>query len=135
MDSCLFPACCHLMLFLKSIPRILLRCFFWFQNVRPSAENLPEELAVILTSCWQEDPNARPNFTQIIHMLLNYLYTVSPPEPMIPSRIFASENTVLPPESPGTSSLMAKRDYNGDTPRVKDEIKPNGFLCCFSRCY
>jgi len=112
-----------------------LKCFFWFQNVRPSAENLPEELALILTSCWQEDPNARPNFTQIIQMLLNYLYTVAPPEPMIPSRIFTSENTVLPPESPGTSSLMAKRDDTGDTPRAKDEVKPNGFLCCFSQCY
>ncbi|KAL3025274.1 hypothetical protein AAZX31_04G170900 [Glycine max] len=106
-----------------------------FKNVRPSAENLPEELAVILTSCWQEDSNARPNFTQIIQMLLNYLYTVAPPEPMTPSRIFNSENTVLPPESPGTSSLMAKRDGTGDTPRAKDEIKPNGFLCCFSQCY
>ncbi|GAU29914.1 hypothetical protein TSUD_148220 [Trifolium subterraneum] len=105
------------------------------ENVRPSADHLPEELAVILTSCWQEDANARPNFTQIIQMLLNYLYTVSPPEPMIPSRIFTSENTVLPPESPGTSSLMAKRDDTGDTPRGKDEIKPNGFLCCFSQCY
>ncbi|KAK2442954.1 hypothetical protein P8452_21353 [Trifolium repens] len=106
-----------------------------FKNVRPSADHLPEELAVILTSCWQEDANARPNFTQIIQMLLNYLYTVSPPEPAIPSRIFTSENTVLPPESPGTSSLMAKRDDTGDTPRGKDEIKPNGFLCCFSQCY
>jgi len=112
-----------------------LKFFFWFQNVRPSAENLPEELALILTSCWQEDPNARPNFTQIIQMLLNYLYTVAPSEPMIPSRIFSSENTVLPPESPGTSSLMAKRDDTGDTPRAKDEVKPNGFLCCFSQCY
>ncbi|PNY11920.1 serine/threonine-protein kinase HT1-like protein [Trifolium pratense] len=106
-----------------------------FKNVRPSADHLPEELAVILTSCWQEDANARPNFTQIIQMLLNYLYTVSPAEPVIPSRIFTSENTVLPPESPGTSSLMAKRDDTGDTPRGKDEIKPNGFLCCFSQCY
>ncbi|KAL5076445.1 hypothetical protein RYX36_015429 [Vicia faba] len=72
---------------------------------------------------------------EIIQMLINYLYTVSPPGPAIPSRIFTSENTVLPPESPGTSSLMAKRDDTGDTPRVKDEIKPIGFLCCFSQCY
>ncbi|KAI4336222.1 hypothetical protein L6164_014775 [Bauhinia variegata] len=106
-----------------------------FKNVRPSAENLPEELAVTLTSCWQEDPNARPNFTQIIQMLLNYLYTISPPEPVIPPRIFASENTVLPPESPGTSSLMAKRGDSGDTPRAQEDIRPKGFLCCFSQCY
>ena len=139
--SCIFPTCCHLILFLKSLCLVLLlvadklKCFFWFQNVRPSAENIPEELAVILTSCWQEDPNARPNFTQISQMLLNYLYTISPPEPMIPSRIFTSENAVLPPESPGTSSLMAKRDDTGDMPRAKDETEPNGFLCCFSQCY
>ncbi|KAF7838276.1 serine/threonine-protein kinase STY13-like isoform X2 [Senna tora] len=101
-----------------------------FKNVRPSAENLPEELALILTSCWQEDPNARPNFTQIIQMLLNYLYTVSPPEPVIPKRIFASENTVFSPDSPGTSSLMAKCDNTGDTPRGKEELQPKEVYEC-----
>ncbi|KAF4350338.1 hypothetical protein F8388_010894 [Cannabis sativa] len=105
------------------------------ENVRPSAEDLPEELATILTSCWQEDPNARPNFSQIIQMLLNYLYTISPPEPAIPSRIFASENTVLPPESPGTSSLMAVRDEIGETPKASMEDKPKGFFFCFNQCY
>ncbi|KAM7272400.1 hypothetical protein ACFE04_027063 [Oxalis oulophora] len=92
-----------------------------FKNVRPSAENVPEEMATILTSCWKEDANGRPNFTQIIQMLLNYLYTISPPEPMIPPRIYTSENVVLPPESPGTSSLMALRDSSGETPRAKLE--------------
>ncbi|KAF9666349.1 hypothetical protein SADUNF_Sadunf16G0220300 [Salix dunnii] len=77
------------------------------KNVRPSAENLPEDLALIVTSCWKEDPNARPNFNQIIQMLLHYLSTISAQEPVIPARIFTSENAVLPPESPGTSSLMA----------------------------
>ncbi|GAB4825749.1 hypothetical protein Ancab_008624 [Ancistrocladus abbreviatus] len=37
-----------------------------FKNVRPSAENLPKDLALILTSCWAEDPNSRPGFHQII---------------------------------------------------------------------
>lgn len=106
-----------------------------FKNVRPSAdENLPEELNIILTSCWQEDPNARPNFIQIIQMLLDYLYTISPPEPAIPSRIF-TENTVLPPESPGTSSLMAARDGSGETPKGEMEDKPKGFFFCFNQCY
>ncbi|XP_075660684.1 serine/threonine-protein kinase STY13 isoform X1 [Castanea sativa] len=106
-----------------------------FKNVRPSADNLPVELATILTSCWQEDANTRPNFSQIIQMLLNYLYTISPPESSIPSRIFMSENSVLPPESPGTSSLMAVRDDTGDTPRAKMEDKPRGFFFCFNQCY
>ncbi|GAB2289460.1 hypothetical protein Dimus_023769 [Dionaea muscipula] len=100
-----------------------------FKNVRPGADDLPEELATILTSCWDEDPNARPNFTQIIQMLLRYLSTVAPPEPMIPSRVFSTENKVLPPESPGTSSLMAVRD---DT---ETENKSSSFLFCFKQCY
>ncbi|KAF2308448.1 hypothetical protein GH714_009694 [Hevea brasiliensis] len=90
-----------------------------FKNARPSAENLPEDLAMIVISCWQEDPNARPNFSQIIQMLLHYLSTISPPVPVNPARIFTSENAVLPPESPGTSSLMAVRDTQGKPQRPR----------------
>ncbi|KAH1192378.1 Serine/threonine-protein kinase HT1 [Glycine max] len=71
-----------------------------FKNTRPSAEDLPEELALIVTSCWKEEPNDRPNFSQIIQMLLQYLSTISPPEPVVPLQITSSENAVLPPESP-----------------------------------
>nr|XP_016443049.1 PREDICTED: serine/threonine-protein kinase HT1-like [Nicotiana tabacum] len=106
-----------------------------FKNVRPSADDLPQDLAVIVTSCWKEDPNARPNFTQIIQMLLHYLSAVSPPEPAIPPRIFTSENHVLPPESPGTSSLMAKCDDSGETPKTPMENQPRGFFFCFNQCY
>lgn len=103
--------------------------------MRPSAEDLPEDLALIVTSCWKEDPNARPNFSQIIQMLLHYLSIISPPEPVIPARMFSSENAVLPPESPGTSSLMAVRDGTGDTPTAQMEDKPRGFFFCFNQCY
>ncbi|RRT66737.1 hypothetical protein B296_00036442 [Ensete ventricosum] len=104
-----------------------------FKNVRPSADGLPEELASILTSCWKEDPNSRPNFSQIVQMLLHYLSTLSPPEHVNPSRAYSSENVVLPPESPGTSSLMAARDEIGDS--MTDENKQRGFFFCFSQCY
>ncbi|KAI3907003.1 hypothetical protein MKW92_044344 [Papaver armeniacum] len=105
-----------------------------FKNVRPSAEDIPENLALIVTSCWKEDPNARPNFSQIVQMLLHYLSTISPPEHMIPSRMFSSENKVLPPESPGTSSLMAMHNDTGDKP---DENIPEsrGCLFCFHHCF
>lgn len=106
-----------------------------FKNMRPSADNLPEELAIILTSCWKEDPDARPNFSQIIQMLLHYFSTSLPSEPMIPSRVFLSENTLLSPESPGTSSLMAVHDDLGDTPKAKMKNKPKGFFFCFNQCY
>ncbi|XP_010929905.1 serine/threonine-protein kinase STY13 [Elaeis guineensis] len=106
-----------------------------FKNTRPSAENLPEELALILTSCWKEDPNSRPNFSQIVQMLLHYLSTISPPEPVVLSHVFTSENMVLPPESPGTSSLMAIRDDMDNTPKVNMENKSRGFFFCFNQCY
>nr|CAD1836393.1 unnamed protein product [Ananas comosus var. bracteatus] len=106
-----------------------------FKNIRPTADNLPEELALILTSCWNEDPNSRPNFSQIVQMLLHYLSTLSPPEPVAPPRVFSSENAILPPESPGTSSLMAVRDGMGDTPKGNIEGKSKGLFFCFSQCY
>ncbi|XVF57982.1 hypothetical protein PTKIN_Ptkin07bG0026200 [Pterospermum kingtungense] len=108
-----------------------------FKNVRPSSEDLPEDLALIVTSCWQEDPNARPNFSEIIQMLLHYLSTISPPEPVMPPKRTTSENAVLPPESPGTSSLMAARDDDvGETPKATDhEDRPRSFFFCFSQCY
>jgi hypothetical protein len=108
---------------------------YFLQNIRPSADNLPEELSEMLTSCWKEDPNDRPNFTQIVQMLLHYLSTLSPQETLAPRRTFSSENTILPPESPGTSSLMASRGDLGDTPKGKKEDKPRGFFFCFSECY
>uniref|UniRef100_A0A0D9VHS1 Protein kinase domain-containing protein n=1 Tax=Leersia perrieri TaxID=77586 RepID=A0A0D9VHS1_9ORYZ len=105
------------------------------ENIRPSADNLPAELSEILSTCWKEDPNERPNFTQIVQMLLHYLSTLSPPERLAPPRTFSSENAILPPESPGTSSLMASRGDLGDTPKGKMEDKPRGFFFCFSQCY
>ncbi|KAL6960535.1 hypothetical protein U1Q18_038298 [Sarracenia purpurea var. burkii] len=106
-----------------------------FKNTRPSADELPHDLAFIVSSCWKEDPNARPNFSQIIQMLLNYISTISPCEPVIPPRIFSSENAVLPPESPGTSSLMFVRDDSGETPQNPIENKPRGLFFCFGQCY
>ncbi|URE40343.1 Protein kinase domain containing protein [Musa troglodytarum] len=105
-----------------------------FKNTRPSADNLPEELAVILTSCWKEDPNSRPNFSQIIQMLLHYLTMLLPPERVVRSRAFSSENVVLPPESPGTSSLMAARDELGDTTKP-DKFTDNKRYFCFGQCF
>lgn len=106
-----------------------------FKNVRPSAENLQEDLALIVTSCWKEDPNSRPNFGQVINMLLHYLSTCSQPEPVIPSPVFNSRNSVLPPESPGTSSLMEVRDNSGETQKTQMKLKPRSCFFYFNCCY
>lgn len=105
-----------------------------FQNTRPSAEGLPEDLALIVTSCWKEDPNDRPDFSQIIRMLLQYLSKISPLQPAIPPRIFASANTVLPPESPGTSTLIGVKDDSAGAAKPPTNTKPTGFFCCFRQC-
>ncbi|CAA2969554.1 serine threonine- kinase HT1-like [Olea europaea subsp. europaea] len=103
-----------------------------FKNVRPNADDLPEDLASIVTSCWKEDPNERPNFNQIVQMLLHSLSRISPPQPVEPPKIFTSENVVFPPASPGTSALMAGRDDNSDTPM---ENNSRGLFSCFHRCF
>ncbi|XP_042449081.1 serine/threonine-protein kinase STY13-like [Zingiber officinale] len=84
-----------------------------FKNVRPSTDDLPEELALILTSCWEEDPSTRPDFGQIVQMLLRYLSIISPPQQVFPEGAMSSQNVVLSPDSPGTSSPM-------EAPAVKD---------------
>lgn len=81
------------------------------QNVRPSADDLPKDVAVIVTLCWKEDPKDRPNFSQIIQMLL---CTISPPEPVYTS---ASRNAVLADDTPKTP--------------IEVEHKQRGlFFCC-----
>ncbi|KAF9624324.1 hypothetical protein IFM89_009232 [Coptis chinensis] len=104
------------------------------ENVRPSAENLPEDLALVITSCWKEDPNARPNFSQIVQMLQSHLCIHSPPEARFPSHMFISKNAVFSPDSPGTSSLMAVHDDTGETPKALIENKSRGFFFCFNLC-
>ncbi|XP_076926461.1 serine/threonine-protein kinase STY13-like [Bidens hawaiensis] len=104
-----------------------------FKNVRPSADDLPQDLALIVTSCWKEDPNARPNFNQIIQMLLNFLSSANspPPEctPAIPPRMF----NVFLPDSPGTSTLISKEDV---TPKTPMQNSPRGgAFSCFYQCW
>ncbi|XP_042514834.1 serine/threonine-protein kinase STY13-like isoform X2 [Macadamia integrifolia] len=52
------------------------------EQVRPSLpEDLSPDLAFIIQSCWVEDPNVRPSFSQIIRMLNQFLFTLTPPLP------------------------------------------------------
>ncbi|CAM8997458.1 unnamed protein product [Rhodiola kirilowii] len=104
-----------------------------FKNARPCCDDLPEDLARIVTSCWEEDANSRPNFTQIIHMLLHSLSTVSPPGPAIPPHMFASKNPVFLPESPGTSALMTARDDTENTTSTGNKLW--GICICSGNCY
>ncbi|KAG2691114.1 hypothetical protein I3843_09G216300 [Carya illinoinensis] len=56
-----------------------------FKQERPSLpEDLSPDLAFIIQSCWVEDPNLRPSFSQIIRMLNAFLFTLSPPASSLP---------------------------------------------------
>ncbi|KAH9313323.1 hypothetical protein KI387_028358, partial [Taxus chinensis] len=101
-----------------------------FKNVRPSSEDLPEELASILHACWAEDPNIRPNFIQIVRRLSAYLSSLTVPEDMPPPLVIASKNSILPPESPGTSSLMTKQGNQNEDGKSTNTSR--GCLPCFS---
>ncbi|KAL6520850.1 hypothetical protein OROGR_017419 [Orobanche gracilis] len=57
-----------------------------FKQERPSLpEDAPPELAYIIQSCWVEDPNMRPSFSQIIRMLNEFCSTLKPSKPEINS--------------------------------------------------
>ncbi|KAM3690000.1 hypothetical protein ACB098_09G090800 [Castanea mollissima] len=56
-----------------------------FKQERPTLpEDISPDLAFIIQSCWVEDPNLRPSFSQIIRMLNAFLFTLSPPSPSLP---------------------------------------------------
>ncbi|KAF6143079.1 hypothetical protein GIB67_041147 [Kingdonia uniflora] len=49
------------------------------QNVRPELpKDINPKLALIIQSCWVEDPNLRPSFDEIIPLLNAFLSTLSP---------------------------------------------------------
>lgn len=53
-----------------------------FKQERPTIpDDIAPDLAFIIQSCWVEDPNLRPSFSQIIRMLNKYLFTLAPPTP------------------------------------------------------
>ncbi|KAE9618209.1 hypothetical protein Lal_00041819 [Lupinus albus] len=53
-----------------------------FKQARPSIpDDISPDLAFIIQSCWVEEPNMRPSFSQIIRMLNTFLFTLSPPSP------------------------------------------------------
>lgn len=53
-----------------------------FKQERPTIPgDISPDLAFIIQSCWVEDPNMRPSFSQVIRMLNAFLFTLPPPSP------------------------------------------------------
>ncbi|XP_010931355.1 serine/threonine-protein kinase STY13 [Elaeis guineensis] len=59
-----------------------------FKQMRPPLpEDAPPELMFIVQSCWVEDSNTRPSFSQIIRMLNALLFTLPPPSSPEPEAV------------------------------------------------
>ncbi|KAL6560582.1 hypothetical protein OROGR_004141 [Orobanche gracilis] len=70
------------------------------EQERPSIpDDISPDLTFIIQSCWVEEPNMRPSFSQIIRMLNAFLFTLSPPSPPLPSEPDNDE-----PEAAATSN-------------------------------
>ncbi|CAI9768418.1 unnamed protein product [Fraxinus pennsylvanica] len=63
-----------------------------FKQERPNlSEDIPTDLAIIIQSCWVEDPNMRPSFSHIVRMLNEYLSRLPPQSPSLPEPNFSVE--------------------------------------------
>eukprot|EP01018_Ginkgo_biloba_P000745 Gb_06689 [translate_table: standard] len=101
-----------------------------FKQVRPSLpDDLPNDLVFILQSCWAEDPNIRPNFTQIVRMLNTFLYTLPgcPQHPLLTSK---GSNSLK--ESPGSRLVRDNASEDGSLGAV---ARAKGRFSFFRRCF
>ncbi|XP_061375448.1 serine/threonine-protein kinase STY13 isoform X3 [Gastrolobium bilobum] len=56
-----------------------------FKQERPNLpDDISPDLAFVIQSCWVEEPNMRPSFSQIIRLLNAFLFTLSPQSPPLP---------------------------------------------------
>ncbi|KAM0950544.1 putative dual-specificity kinase TKL-Pl-4 family [Dioscorea sansibarensis] len=82
-----------------------------FKQVRPALpEDTPEELTFIVQSCWVEDPNIRPNFSQIIRMLNAFLFTLPAapsPEPVTPPAMASNRTAITTTSSTRNSHKLS----------------------------
>lgn len=79
-----------------------------FKQERPALpEDISPDLAFIIQSCWVEDPNMRPSFSQIIRMLNTFLFTLLPPTQ---SSQEPDSNEAAATTSNGTMALSTARN-------------------------
>uniref|UniRef100_A0A7C9DQA1 Dual-specificity kinase n=1 Tax=Opuntia streptacantha TaxID=393608 RepID=A0A7C9DQA1_OPUST len=82
-----------------------------FKQQRPTVpEDIAPDLAFIIQSCWVEDPNLRPSFSQIIRMLNTHLFTLSPtpPQPQPPSPESDTHNQVASTSNGAITEFSAR---------------------------
>ncbi|XP_010922729.1 serine/threonine-protein kinase STY13 isoform X2 [Elaeis guineensis] len=82
-----------------------------FKQMRPPLPaDAPPELVFIVQSCWVEDPNTRPSFSQIIRMLNAFLFTIPPPsmpEPEVVPSVVNNRGTITATSSARTGGKLS----------------------------
>lgn len=114
-----------------------------FKNVRPNVpDGLPEELVFILQSCWAEDPNVRPNFSQVIRMLTAFLATLPVTHASVPAQSFPPKLSNVLKKS--ANRKLGKDDVSdgGSPKQPKDDLSDGGspaksksLFLCFGQCF
>jgi len=101
-----------------------------FKQVRPGLpDDLHEDLAFILQSCWAEDPNIRPNFGQIIRLLNTFLCTL--PERPQPLLVTVKSNESLK-ESLNARLVRANQSEDGS---IGAAARRKRRFSCFGQCF
>ncbi|CAL5420430.1 unnamed protein product [Camellia sinensis] len=71
-------------------------------------EDISPDLAFIIQSCWVEDPNMRPSFSQIIRMLNAFLFTLTPPSPSSSTDSQTTEAAAMTSNGTSMTELSAR---------------------------
>ncbi|KAF8409923.1 hypothetical protein HHK36_002442 [Tetracentron sinense] len=103
------------------------------KKVRPSVDNLPKDIGILLQSCWAEDPASRPEFMVITNSLSNFLDTLRSQQ-ITPPQVFGieQEKKSVASDSAGTHHLMEKC---GEMEGMKSRSSTPRFLSCFDDCF
>ncbi|XP_022132441.1 serine/threonine-protein kinase STY17-like [Momordica charantia] len=98
------------------------------KKIRPSLEEIPEDIAPLLQSCWAEDPSGRPEFTEVTDSLCNLLQTFVLRESGFPNMVEQTEEVECASD---TSSSLSKRQHKaGRSHRNSSSC----LKCCYNYC-
>nr|CAN83950.1 hypothetical protein VITISV_043906 [Vitis vinifera] len=96
-------------------------------NERPSVENIPQDIAPFLQSCWAEDPANRPEFMQITNFLVDFLQNLCSAQ-ITPAQTFEIEH-------PRSNVTADSAGSNHPISKVSGKMKARSPLPCFLRCF
>jgi hypothetical protein len=92
----------------------------WLQNIRPSLDELPEDIVPLLQSCWVEDPKLRPEFNEITGTLTKILLNI------YSTKLNSLPSTKRNAKAGGKSEAESSKDNENILKHDIETIEPNG---------